>query len=86
MIVLAKAVKGQEFLYDASSSHAVSKASADYICKCLNDVKYQLKENEVWHKFDSFCQYSGGWTYACQQKFTKYKGKIKEVKHYYGFC
>ena len=85
MVVLAKAVLGKEFLYDASSSHEVSKASADVICKALNDAKYQLKEGEVWYRYNDFCQYSGGWPYACGQKFTKYKGRIREVRKYYGF-
>ena len=84
MVVLAKAVLGKEFLYDASSSHEVSKTSADVICKALNDTKYKLKDGEIWHRFDDFCQYSGGWAYATCQKFTKYKGRIREVRNYYG--
>lgn len=80
MVVLAKAIKGKEFLYDASSSHEVSKASADVICKALNDAKYQLKENEVWHKFTDFCQYSTGWEYATTQKFSRYKNRIRETR------
>ena len=80
MIVLAKAEKGAEFLYIASSCHEVSKASADVICKALNDAKYDLKDGQVWHKFTDFCQYSGGWTYALGQKFTRYKGRIREIR------
>lgn len=80
MVVLAKAIKGKEFLYDARSSHEVSKASADVICKVLNDIMYQLKENEVWHKFTDFCQYSAGWEYATFQKFSRYKNRIRETR------
>jgi hypothetical protein len=43
MTVLAKAVKGKEFLYDARSAHEVSKASADVICETLNESKFLLK-------------------------------------------
>ena len=80
MVVLAKAVLGQEFLYNASSSHEVSKASADIICKALNEARWQLKDGEVWHKFTNFCQYSDGWTFALGQKFTRYKGRIREIR------
>ena len=80
MIVLAKAEKGAEFLYIASSCHEVSKASADVIYKALNDAKYDLKDNEVWHKFTDFCQYSNGWPFALGQKFTRFKGRIREIR------
>lgn len=80
MVVLAKAVLGKEFFYDASSSHEVSKASADIICKALNDAKYDLKDGQVWHKFTDFCQYSNGWPFALGQKFTRFKGRIREVR------
>lgn len=85
MIVLAKAVKGKEFCYIPSSSHQVSKAPADVICKALNELGYQLGEGEVWHKFENFCRYSSGWDYAVTQKFTRYKNRIRETKNYYGF-
>lgn len=80
MIVLAKAILGKEFFYESSSCHEVSKASADMICKTLNDAKYDLKDGEVWHKFTDFCQYSNGWTFALGQKFTRFKGRIREVR------
>ena len=80
MIVLAKAVLGQEFFYSASSCHEVSKASADFICNALNKARYNLKEGEVWHRFDDFTQYSNGWTFALGQKFFKYNGNIREKR------
>lgn len=85
MIVLVKAIKGKEFLYDGTSAHEVSKAAADIICKALNDAKYKLKDNEVWYKYTDFCKYSSGWEYAVQQQFTRYKGSIRERKIYYAF-
>lgn len=80
MVVLAKAVLGQEFFYEAASCHEVSKASADVICKALNDAKYNLKDGQVWHKFTDFCQYSAGWEYATFQKFSRYKNRIRETR------
>ena len=80
MVVLAKAVLGQEFFYEAASCHEVSKASADVICKALNDAKYNLKDGEIWHKFTDFCQYSNGWPFALGQKFTRFKGRIREIR------
>lgn len=80
MVVLAKAVLGQEFFYSASSCHEVSKSSADFICNALNKARYNLKEGEVWHRFDDFTQYSNGWPFALGQKFTRLKGRIREVR------
>ena len=82
MIVLAKAILGKEVFYEPSSCNEVSKASADMICKALNDAKYDLKDGEVWHKFTDFCQYSNGWTFALGNKFTRFKGRIREVRRY----
>lgn len=82
MIVLAKAILGKEFFYEPSSCHEVSKTSADMICKALNDAKYDLKDGQVWHKFTDFCQYSNGWTFALGNKFTRFKGRIREVRRY----
>lgn len=80
MVVLAKAVLGQEFFYSASSCHEVSRSSADFICNALNKARYNLKEGEVWHRFNDFNQYSNGWTFALGQKFTRFKGRIREVR------
>ena len=80
MIVLAIAVKGQEFLYRSDSAHEVSKASADVICKALNDANYLLKDGEVWHKFTDIGPYNNAWAFAQTQKFTRYKNRIRVVR------
>lgn len=73
MLVVAKSLKGQEFLYNARSAHAVPKTSAKKICQALNDIKYQLKESEVWylHEVD---QYDIAYIFADGQKFC-YRNK-----------
>lgn len=83
MIVLAKAVKGQEFLYNVSSAHEVSKASADFICKVLNETKYNLKDGEVWHKFSNIGPYCPAWDWATTQTFKKYKNTIRRYERRY---
>ena len=79
-MILAIAVGGKEYLYRSDSAHYVSKASADYICKALNDIRYKLRDGEVWHKFDSLDWTSTAWTFAQRQKFTKYKNRIRELR------
>ena len=52
MFVLAKTIKGKEFIYSVSSARKVSKASKDIICKIANENKYLLNDNECWHIYD----------------------------------
>ena len=80
MAVLAIAVKGKEYLYNASTAHLVSNASADFIRDALNAAKYKLKENEVWHKYDRLDYTSTAWDYASHQKFARYKNRIRVVR------
>lgn len=76
ILVLAKSIKGQEFLYSARSAHKVSKASANSICKALNDAGYELKEGEVWH-VHQVDKYDNAWVYAHGQEFRVRKGNIQ---------
>lgn len=50
--VIAKAIKGQEYLYNRNSVLLVPAASAQVICDALNSAKYWLKDGEVWHLFE----------------------------------
>lgn len=79
MKVIAIACEGKEFLYRASTAHKVSKASADIICKALNDIRYKLNPGEVWHVYDV-----SGWEnagiYSETQAFRRYKGRLQEVR------
>jgi len=77
MKVIAKSVKGQEFLYSAKSAHKVSEASAKYICKVLNEYKYKLNEDEVWYIHD-VGMYDSAYDYAEFQRFTVRNGIVKE--------
>jgi hypothetical protein len=82
MIIVTKAVKGQEFLYDASSSHEVSKASAKIICDSLNAAKFNLKEHEVW-KIMEVDKYDIAFDYGRLQYFKKYKNSIRRYERRY---
>lgn len=79
MKVITIACEGKEFLYRASTAHKVSNASADIICKALNDIRYKLNPGEIWHVYDV-----SGWEnaaiYAETQAFRRYKGHLQEVR------
>ena len=78
--VLAKSVKGHEFLYDARSARMVSDRSAERICEIANSVRYLLKDNEVWHVHE-VDRYDRAYDYAQFQKFTIRNGLVKDVRY-----
>ena len=84
MKIIAKSVKGQEFLYSAKTAHKVSNASANAICKALNDAKFELKEGETWHVHD-VDQCDNAYQYAEWQAFTRRNGAIRRVTSYGGW-
>ena len=75
MVILAKAVKGKEYLYNPKSAHMVSKASADYILSVVNSYKYRLKDGETWHKYE-IDEYDTAYYYAVEQHFSVRKGVV----------
>lgn len=75
MLVIAKSVKGKEFLYKADTARKVSKASAEKICEIVNDMKWRLEENEVWH-IHEVDQYDDAYFYAERQAFTIRNGVV----------
>jgi len=77
MKVIAKSVKGHEFLYNAASARQVSNRSASVILKVLNEKRYQLKDNEVWHihEVDS---YDNAFYYAQNRAFKIRKGIVSD--------
>lgn len=78
MIIIAKSVKGSEFLYSARSAHAVNQRKAAKIVGILNDVRYQLKDGEVWHMHD-IDQYDTAFLCAeCQRFVLKKDGQLVE--------
>ena len=77
MKVIAKSCKGHEYLYISKSAHSVSARSADYILRVLNECKYDLAENEIWH-IHEIDKYDRAYDWAMIQKFTVYKGIVKD--------
>lgn len=84
MTIVAKAKKGQEFLYNPRSAHKVSKSSAQWIADGLNAAGYQLNAGEIWHIFD-IDRYDTAYLYAISQDFRRYNGNIREYGYNYGF-
>ena len=80
MLVIAKSVKGHEFLYNAKSARKVSKASSEKICSILNRVKWNLKDNEIWY-IHEISEYDVAFDYAQFQAFTIRKGLVKAVNY-----
>lgn len=77
--MIARAVKGKEYMYSRSSAHAVSAAGAGPICAALNAAGWGLGPGEVWHVYDL------GWyereaTAAGLQAFTRRGGRIQEKR------
>ena len=50
--VVVQAVKGAEYLYRYAPIYKVSKASANLICKALNDAKYKIDDSLIWKVID----------------------------------
>lgn len=73
--IIAKTIKGKEFIYSKTSAHNVSNASALKIRDALNSIKWQLKDDEIWHIYD-VDWYTESFTY---KKFTLRNGVLKEV-------
>lgn len=75
MKILAKAIKGKEFMYNVRSAHKVSARSAMVILDIVNEYRFQLKENEVWHLYD-VDEYDTAYDVAQFQSFTIRNGVV----------
>ena len=77
MLVIARTNKGKEFLYDASTARAVSKASAARILKVVNDYQFLLDpaKNQIWHIYE-VSEIDTAYQYAQFQKFTIRNGIV----------
>ena len=75
MLVIAKSVKGKEFLYKAETARKVSARSANTILSVLNEMRWRLKDNEVWH-IHEVDEYDNAYWYAQRQAFTIRKGVV----------
>ena len=80
MKIVAKALKGQEFFYRASTAHKVSERSANVIAKALNESGYELKDNEVWHVFD-IDEYDSAYGVVMFQSFERRNHKLVRLAY-----
>ena len=75
MLIVAKAIKGKEFLYDASTAYQVPKSRANEIVERLNRVTFQLRPGEVWHVYD-VCELDNAYHYAIGRNFYFRRGML----------
>lgn len=80
MTVIAIAKAGQEFLYKSNTAHKVNEKKADAIIKVLNEIKYNLNDGEIWHKY-SVSTYDRAGVFAECQKFIAGKNGIKRITY-----
>ena len=79
MTVVARSVKGKEFLYSASSAHRVAPKEAQIMADALNRAEYGITPDQVWFVHDvGPCD--NAYAYGKMQGFRMLKsGTIKEV-------
>ncbi len=79
MTVVARAIKGHEFMYSAASAHRVAEKKAQTIADALNRVQYGITPEQTWHVFD-VGPYDNAYAYGEMQGFQQRKnGTITEV-------
>lgn len=79
MIIVARAVRGKEFLYSAASAHRVAEKNAQTIADALNKAQYGITPEQVWHVFD-VGMYDNAYAYGEMQGFQMRKdGTIRKV-------
>ena len=79
MTVVARAVKGKEFLYSASSAHRVATNKAQKIADALNKVEWGITPDQTWHVYD-VGMYDNAHAYGEMQGFQMRKdGTIRKV-------
>lgn len=77
---IAIAPKGAEYLYRRSSMIAVPKSSGVKIMTTLNNLRYKLKDGEVWHIYDNDW-YSNDFI---ESEIKRYSNKRMSVVRYDG--
>lgn len=75
---IAIAPKGKEFLYRRSSMIAVPKSSAVKIMTTLNNLRYQLKDGEVWHIYDNDWYHND----HIDKEIKRYSNRMSIVRYY----
>lgn len=80
-MIIARAVKGKEFLYNPKTAHRVSERSAKTICEILNRCSFKLSEGQIWHVYEAD-YYSEAYDYAETQRFTIRNGVVSRKYSY----
>lgn len=79
MTVVARAIKGHEFMYSAASAHRVAEKKAQTIADALNMAHYGITPEQVWFVYD-VGPYDNAYAYGEMQGFQQRKnGTITEV-------
>jgi hypothetical protein len=79
MTVVARAIKGKEFLYSAASAHRVTPKKAQTIADALNRAQYGITPEQVWFVYDVGA-YDNAYAYGEMQGFQMQKdGTIRKV-------
>lgn len=74
MKLIAKTQKGKEFLHSKENAFFAPDASANKICKIMNDVKFRIKnDTELWFVYD----YDISQDMYVTGRLSIYKGQIK---------
>lgn len=72
MKLIAKTIKGKEFMYSKRDCGFVSDRSAYKICDILNKAKYKCKDDECWYVYE----YDWMMENYCFSKFTIRNGNV----------
>lgn len=74
MKLIAKTQKGTEYLHSKNEAYFASDASAEKICKIMNEVKFRLNSvNETWWIYD----YDFSQEVYVTHRLRIYKGIVK---------
>ena len=84
MTIVARTIKGSEFLYGIKSAHKVPKNSAKTILEILNENHFRCMDgsDEVWHIYE-VDEYDSAYGYAEEQSFVIRKGIVSERSRYW---
>lgn len=71
--ILAKAIKGREYVYSIASVHGVARAKAAEVCSVLNSLRWHLLPGEVWHVY-TVDAYDAAYAVADLRRFIYHRG------------
>ena len=79
MYIIAKTIKGREFMYIKSTAHRITAGDPEKICEILNAYNYKLKAGEIWHSYQ-IAPYEAEISPAFYQVFRLNRsGTLKEI-------